>query len=113
MMPEKLFYKIGEVSKITGLESYVLRFWETEFPSLHPKKSTGKQRVYTRKEIDLILEIKKLLYVEGLTIAGAKKKLTHASRTEAAPLLKPRENGLTSTIHTVKKELEELLHILS
>lgn len=112
MMPEKLFYKIGEVSKITGLESYVLRFWETEFPSLHPQKSTGKQRVYTRKEIDLILEIKKLLYVEGLTIAGAKKKLSHPSKKETLAL-RPEGRGLTSAIHTVRRELEELLHILS
>jgi DNA-binding transcriptional MerR regulator len=112
MMPEKLFYKIGEVSRMTGLESYVLRFWETEFPSLHPQKNSGKQRVYTRKEIDLILEIKKLLYVEGLTIAGAKKKLSHYSRKET-PALRPEGSGLTSTIHTVKRELEELLHILS
>ena len=112
MMPEKLFYKIGEVSKITGLESYVLRFWETEFPSLHPQKSSGKQRVYTRKEIDLILEIKKLLYVDGLTIAGAKKKLSHSSKKET-PALRFSEEGLSSAIHTVRRELEELLHILS
>jgi DNA-binding transcriptional MerR regulator len=114
LMTEKLFYKIGEVSKITGLESYVLRFWESEFPALHPKKSSGKQRVYTRKEIDLVLEIKRLLYVEGLTIAGAKKKLSHPSRKESPVVpLRPPGSGLTSTIHTVKRELEELLHILS
>jgi DNA-binding transcriptional MerR regulator len=111
-MTEKLFYKIGEVSRITGLESYVLRFWESEFQALHPKKSSGKQRVYTKKEIDLVLEIKRLLYVEGLTIAGAKKKLSLVKKEAPAPL-DSQETGLTSTIHTVRRELEELLHILS
>ena len=110
-MTEKLFYKIGEVSRMTGLESYVLRFWESEFPALHPKKNSGKQRVYTKKEIDLVLEIKRLLYVEGLTIAGAKKRLS-LSRKETPPL-RGQGSGLTRTIHTVKRELEELLHILS
>jgi DNA-binding transcriptional MerR regulator len=74
----KIFYKIGEVSRLTGLESYVLRFWENEFALLHPKKNTGGQRVYLQKDIDLILKIKKMLYEEGYTIAGAKKVLKQA-----------------------------------
>ncbi|MEW6324295.1 MAG: MerR family transcriptional regulator [Nitrospirota bacterium] len=74
--PNKLFYKISEVSKMTGLEAYVLRYWETEFPILRPKKSRGGQRVYERKDIELVLQIKKLLYEDGMTIAGARKILT-------------------------------------
>lgn len=114
LAPEKLFYKIGEVSEITGLESYVLRFWETEFSSLHPQKNRGNQRLYTKKEIELILQIKKLLYEEGLTIAGAKKRLSQsARRKEPIPAGLSQSNDITSAIHTVRKELEELLHILS
>lgn len=104
-MTEKLFYKIGEVSKITGLAPYVLRFWESEFPQLRPKKNTGKQRVYTRKEIDLILQIKKILYQEGLTIEGARKRLARASR-------QPKDLPWDK-IQQVKKELEQILQIMS
>jgi DNA-binding transcriptional MerR regulator len=73
--PDKLFYKISEVSKLTGLEAYVLRYWETEFPTLRPKKGRGGQRVYEKKDIELVLQIKKLLYDDGMTIAGARKLL--------------------------------------
>jgi len=72
---DKLFYKIGEVSRLTGLESYVLRYWETEFPALRPRKSSGGQRVYTRKDVDLVFNIKRMLYEQGFTIAGARKRL--------------------------------------
>lgn len=105
-MQEKLFYKISEVSKQTGIEAYVLRFWETEFPSLKPRKSKGNQRTYTKKEIDLILKIKKMLYQEGLTISGARKKLKHASREASA-------NDPSQALSHVKKELEALLHLLN
>jgi len=74
-MGEKLFYKIGDVSRLTGLEPYVLRYWETEFPMLKPRKNRGGQRVYLRKDIDLILKIKQMLHREGYTIVGAKKRL--------------------------------------
>ncbi len=106
-MQEKLFYKISEVSRITGLEPYVLRFWESQFSSLHPRKSRGNQRIYLKKEIDLILQIKELLYHEGLTIAGARKKL--------ALHLRPRGSGdvRRKAIHSVRKELEDILQILS
>ncbi len=101
---EKLFYKIGEVSQITGLEAYVLRFWEMEFPSLRPKKNSGGQRVYTKKEVDLILEIKRLLHKEGWTISGARKKLQSRRPIHDLP---------EDTLGAVKKELEELLEILA
>ncbi len=72
---DKLFYKIGEVSRLAGLEAYVLRYWETEFPALHPRKTAGGQRVYTKKDVDLVLSIKQMLYEQGFTIAGARKRL--------------------------------------
>src|SRR5215210_1019383 len=72
---EEKLYKIGEVCKLADLQPYVLRYWETEFPSLAPGKSGGGQRLYTRAEVDIILRIKELLYKEGFTTAGAKKKL--------------------------------------
>ena len=77
-IPEKLYYKIGEVSEITGVETYVLRYWESEFDIVKPSRTRSKQRLYRRKDLDLILEIKKLLYEEQFTIAGAKKKLRGA-----------------------------------
>ena len=69
----KVFYKIGEVSQITKLPAYVLRFWESEFPFLKPKKSRGNQRLYVRREVEMVLEIKRLLYEEGHTLAGVKR----------------------------------------
>jgi DNA-binding transcriptional MerR regulator len=73
--PNKLFYKIGEVSKIAGVESYVLRYWETEFSFLKPRKNKSGQRVYVKKDLELILQVKKLLYQERYTIEGVRKKI--------------------------------------
>jgi DNA-binding transcriptional MerR regulator len=78
-------FKIGEVCRIADLQPYVLRYWETEFPPLAPNKSGGGQRMYTQREIDIILRIKQLLYSEGFTIAGAKKKLEAELSGEAPP----------------------------
>ena len=75
LFPEKLFYKIGEVSRIVGIEPFVLRYWESEFPFLSPRKSKSGQRLYTKKEIDLVLQIQELLYVERYTIDGVRKKM--------------------------------------
>ena len=72
---KRLYYKIGEACKALGIQPYVLRYWETEFPALAPSKSRSGQRVYSEKEIEIIRRIKELLYDEGYTIAGAKKKL--------------------------------------
>ncbi len=74
-IPNKLFYKIGEVCQITDTQPYVLRFWESEFPQLAPKKNRSGQRVYQRRDIDTVLRIKSLLYEEEYTIAGARRKL--------------------------------------
>ena len=72
---KRLYYKIGEACKTLGIQPYVLRYWETEFPALAPSKSRSGQRVYSEKELEIIRRIKQLLYEEGYTIAGAKKKL--------------------------------------
>jgi DNA-binding transcriptional MerR regulator len=74
-IPNKLFFKIGEVCEITDTQPYVLRYWESEFPALAPAKNSSGQRIYRRRDIETVLRIKQLLYEEGFTIAGAKKKL--------------------------------------
>src|SRR5450759_4833564 len=86
---EGRLYKIGEVCKIAEVQPYVLRYWETEFPPLAPNKSGGGQRLYTRREIDVILRIKQLLYSDGFTIAGAKKKLEAEMEGGVAPAPAP------------------------
>jgi DNA-binding transcriptional MerR regulator len=100
----KLFYKIGEVSNIAQLESYVLRYWESEFPFLNPRKNTAGQRVYTKKDVELILQIKKLLYQEKYTIAGVKKKFSEDSlKKKSVPI---------ETVERIKKRLREILKTL-
>lgn len=100
-LPNKLFYRIGEVSRLTGLEPYVLRYWETEFPQLKPEKGRSGQRVYKKEDIDRIVHIKQMLYSEGYTIAGARKKLNSKAGQD-----------LDSIIDMAKKELREILEIL-
>src|SRR5437870_5634493 len=75
-IPEKLFFKIGEVCEIAGVQAHVLRYWETEFPMLTPQKNRAGQRTYRRRDVEMALRIKELLYDEQYTIAGAKKKLS-------------------------------------
>jgi DNA-binding transcriptional MerR regulator len=75
IIPDKLYFKIGEVSEIAGVASHVLRFWESEFPRISPKRTSSGQRLYTRREVELILEIKSLLYQRKFTIAGARQHL--------------------------------------
>jgi len=112
---EGRLYKIGEVCKIADVQPYVLRYWETEFPALAPNKSGGGQRLYTQREIDTILRIKQLLYSEGFTIAGAKKKLeTEIAGGEAVrPVSSAAQKDLTKALLEVRKELRAILQILS
>jgi DNA-binding transcriptional MerR regulator len=99
--PSKLFYRIGEVSRLSGLEPYVLRYWETEFPQIKPDKGKSGQRLYKKKDLDNVLQIKQLLYKDGYTIAGARKKLNGRG-----------EHTIEVVIETAKKELREILEIL-
>jgi len=103
---EKRLYKIGEVCRMADVQPYVLRYWETEFPALAPNKSGGGQRMYSRAEIDIILRIKQLLYSEGFTIAGAKKKL------EEGEVVAPVAAAPSKTLSAVKRELHEILRML-
>jgi len=84
-MPEKTYYRIGEVARITGVKAYVLRFWETEFRMMAPPKSRSKQRMYRRQDIETILKIKHLLYDRRFTIKGARRYLLDAAREERDP----------------------------
>jgi len=113
---EKRLYKIGEVCRLADVQPYVLRYWETEFPPLAPNKSGGGQRLYTQRDLDIILRIKQLLYSEGFTIAGAKKKLE--GELDAPPVVKtpaPAKKSAKSSpskIAFVKKELTAILRML-
>jgi DNA-binding transcriptional MerR regulator len=112
---EGKLYKIGEVCKIAEVQPYVLRYWETEFPPLAPNKSGGGQRLYTRREIDVILRIKQLLYSEGFTIAGAKKKLEiEIASPGGAVVVAPAapSKGVTKALDDVKRELTAILDLL-
>ena len=125
-VPKKLYYKIREVCEIVGVEAHVLRFWETEFPALSPPKSRTGQRTYRPKDIELLLQIRKLLYEDGFTIAGARKKLkSHNTKTADAdktavhppqpPVgLKPVPGGAPEAdrLRKVKNELENILTLL-
>jgi len=81
--PVKLYFRIGEVASIVGVEPHVLRYWESEFRTIRPQKSRSGQRVYSRRDVDRLLRVKELLYDEGFTIAGARKKLRDNSRPAA------------------------------
>lgn len=88
-IPDKLYYKIGEVAKFTGVKTHVLRYWETEFSAIRPNKSRSNQRLYRKQDVELILHLKDLLYNQGFTIAGARKKLREKPEpavVESAPV---------------------------
>ncbi len=92
-IPEKIFFKIGEVCDLVGVEAHVLRYWETEFPQLSPQKNRSGQRAYRKRDVETALRIKELLYEELYTIAGAKKKLAAEMRDSTKPTLKVVSNN--------------------
>ena len=114
---DKKLYKIGEVCRIADVQPYVLRYWETEFPALTPNKSGGGQRLYTQREIDTILRIKQLLYSEGFTIAGAKKKLESdgiagRSLQVGGENATPTDTAMRKALLDVKRDLLAILAML-
>jgi DNA-binding transcriptional MerR regulator len=135
-IPDKLYFRIGDVARLAGIKPYVLRFWETEFPALGPRKSGTGHRLYRRKDVEMVLEIKRLLYEQRFTIEGARKFLEArpkpdaraSSKSKKAVALKstrsasagsPLENqaglfdgGSSPLLDTVRRELREILSIL-
>ena len=105
-IPEKLFYKASEVCQITDTQPYVLRFWESEFPQLAGEKNRSGQRVYRRADIDLVFRIKKLLYQERYTVAGARRRLTE--REDRA-----RRAEMRAALQRLRAGLEDVLRQLS
>jgi DNA-binding transcriptional MerR regulator len=98
---EKRYFRIGEVSRIIGLEPYVLRYWESEFPQIRPTRADSNQRTYQRKDLEIIMEIKRLLYDEKMTIEGAKKRL---KKSMSGASVDPEH-----LIRDIKTELHEIL----
>lgn len=111
-LPDKQYFRIGEVVRLTSLKASVLRFWETEFKELKPPKSRTGQRLYTKQDIQLLLEIRHLLYTEKLTIEGARKRLKtdckNSSRVDSDDA-----NGLLKVVNEVRQELETIRRMLS
>lgn len=108
-LTDRLYYSISEVAQITKIKPYVLRFWEKEFPSLKPKKNRAGNRVYQLKDIELVNQIKALLYEQGFTIPGARAKLKENKHTDGSA---PSKAQLKSIISEIKKELQEILSLL-
>ena len=113
LIPDKLYFRIGEVSELAETKPYVLRYWETEFPTLKPVKSATGHRLYRRSDVEMILEIKRLLYVEGFTIEGARKYL--AGKSESIVETKPAASSALSDaqVNAIKRELRGILTIVS
>ena len=100
-LPDKLYFRIGEVAKLLGVKPYVLRYWETEFSIIRPGKTRARHRLYRRKDVETLLEIRRLLYRERYTIEGAKRRLREGGRL-------PAETAKSPTLASVKAELEAL-----
>ena len=108
----KPFFKIGEVAKLLGVKPHVLRYWESEFPSLRPKKNPSGQRIYAKADIDAIVEIKNLLYNQRYTISGAKRMLAHQGEGESISVQSLPEKDFFQEVKHLKKDIYELLALL-
>ena len=107
-VPDKLYFKIGEVARLLDVKPYVLRYWESEFSVLRPGKTRSRHRLYRRKDVETLLEIRRLLYAERYTIAGAKRRLRNSSRTAGAASASTDADKLVR----VRDELRDLCRLL-
>jgi DNA-binding transcriptional MerR regulator len=112
-IPDKLYFRIGEVASLCRLPAYVLRFWESEFPQLKPVKSSTGQRMYRRRDVESILRIKELLYEQGFTIVGARQQLRSESKSEKGQAAIPFPAQSPVEIQHIRQGLKEILHLLS
>ena len=113
VIPDKLYFRIGEVAELCGLPAYVLRFWETEFSQLKPTKGSTGQRMYRRRDVEHVIRIKQLLYGEGYTIAGAREQLKQEARDAKAQSALPFAARPQGEWKRVRQSLQEVLTILS
>lgn len=112
-VPDKLYFRIGEVSRLCHLPAYVLRFWESEFPQLKPIKSSTGQRMYRRKDVENVLKIKNLLYEEGFTIVGARQQLRSEIKTDKKQSPLPFPSQPVPELKYIRQGLRDILTILS
>ena len=120
-IPDRLYFKIGDVARICGLETYVLRFWETQFPQLKPNKSGTGQRLYRRRDVETVLEIKRLVHAEGYTLPGARQALEQAQHGHNAQASLPlpgaaqrkRRDSTAAVITQARAELREIASLLA
>jgi len=118
-IPDKLYFRIGEVARLCSVAPYVLRFWESEFTQLKPNKSGTGQRLYRRRDVEMALRVKRLLYDEGYTIAGARQAIQAETRSKRGggqpelPLPQQTVQRTEARLHKVRKELREILGLLS
>ena len=113
IIPDKLYFRIGEVASLCRLPAYVLRFWETEFPQLRPVKSSTGQRMYRKRDVESVVRIKKLLYEDGFTIAGARVQLREETKSDRNQTALPFPVNPSMNVAHLRHELQQILHILS
>jgi len=113
LIPDKLYFRIGEVATLCHLPAYVLRFWESEFPQLKPVKSSTGQRMYRRRDVESVLQIKRLLYEQGFTISGARQQLRAESKTDKGQAAIPFPAQSAPEIQHIRQGLREILNLLS
>src|SRR3954470_19712484 len=108
-IPDKPFFKIGEAARLCGVKAYVLRYWETEFRSVRPQKTRSQQRLYRKKDIELLLKIRHLLYQERFTIEGARTRLRELGHDEGPPPTLPVPEVDRELLKKIKQELTDLI----
>jgi DNA-binding transcriptional MerR regulator len=113
VIPDKLYFRIGEVANLCQLPAYVLRFWESEFPQLKPVKSSTGQRMYRRRDVESVMRIKELLYEQGFTIIGARQQLRSEGKADKSQTAIPFPTQSTAEMQRIRKGLQEILDLLS
>jgi DNA-binding transcriptional MerR regulator len=113
LIPDKLYFRIGEVATLCHLPAYVLRFWESEFPQLKPVKSSTGQRMYRRRDVESVLRIKQLLYEQGFTISGARQQLRAENKSDKSQTAIPFPAHSAPEIQHIRQGLREILTMLS
>ncbi len=113
LIPDKLYFRIGEVATLCHLPAYVLRFWESEFPQLKPVKSSTGQRMYRKRDVESVVRIKQLLYEQGFTIAGARQQLRGESKSDKTQSAIPFPSHSSTEIQHIRQGLREILTLLS